>query len=168
MTNNPWLEHVAQFRKSHPNLANSEVYKKAKLTYKKKGGNPAIVKAALDSGVAVVGAVGDSIVKGVNTQHDFNKDNNNLSAERSKNFTKFYRDMQHIRYWDPESISPKLRLKKFGIDPPSSQNDKKNAVKLERANEALYDWCEQQIEKEQNRIDKNKYGKGKTKTKLSA
>ena len=86
-----------------------------------------------------------------------------MSAERSKNFNTFYRDLVHRRFHDPESLPPKVRLKKFGIDPPQAIFKKENEEKRDKADEALYDYAEQQIDKEQNRIDKNKYGKGRKK-----
>jgi len=33
---NPWIAHVAEFRKKHPEMKYSEVLKKAKDSYKKK------------------------------------------------------------------------------------------------------------------------------------
>jgi len=34
---NPWREHVAEFRRTHPDLKFKEVLQQAKLTYQKKG-----------------------------------------------------------------------------------------------------------------------------------
>ena len=158
----PWMDHLAKFRKEHPKMAPIDCSKEAKKTYHKKGGNPALIKGAIDVGKAVVDSAGDAIKKGVETQHNFNKDNGNLASEKATNFNKFYRSLQHTRYWDPESIKPSLRLKKFGIDPPSTQNEKKNEEKLEKANDALYDYAEKQFEKMQDKIDSQR-GKGKKK-----
>jgi hypothetical protein len=36
MPQNQWLEHVAKFRASHPELSYKQVLTQAKLTYKKK------------------------------------------------------------------------------------------------------------------------------------
>jgi len=155
----PWMDHLAEFRKANPNMKPTDCAKEAKKTYKK-GGNPAVVKAAIDVGKAVVDTAGDAIKKGVETQHNFNKDNGNLAKEKASNFNQFYRDLVHQRYWDEEKIRPSLRLKKFGIVPNSAIKDPKNEAKREKADEALYDYAEQQFEKMQGQIDKNK-GKGK-------
>jgi len=45
-------------------------------------------------------------------------------------------------------------------NPPNKIFDKANEAKREKADEALYDYAEQQFEKMQGQIDKNK-GKGK-------
>lgn len=34
---NPWMRHLNDFRKKHPNMSLSEAMKKAKKTYKKNG-----------------------------------------------------------------------------------------------------------------------------------
>jgi hypothetical protein len=35
---NPWMIHLSKFRKEHPKMANTEVMKKARVSYKPKGG----------------------------------------------------------------------------------------------------------------------------------
>ena len=149
-----WMEKLDAYQDKHPNLSRKEcMIKLGKKNKKKrvKGGNP-LIAAAVGAVPEALNSVTKGIETGVKAQHEFNKDNGALAAEKAKNFTKFFRDLQHTRYWDPESIKPSLRLKKFGIDPPNSQNDKKNEAKLERANDALYDWAEKEFDKQMGSI----------------
>jgi hypothetical protein len=107
-----------------------------------KGGNVGAIAGAVQGGI---GGIADAISKGVKTQHEFNKENGKLQAEKQMNFLQFYRDLEHVRFHDPERVPPSLRLKKFGIDPPNAIFDKKNEAKRERADEALYSYAEKRF-----------------------
>jgi hypothetical protein len=160
----PWMDHLAKFRKAHPNMKPIECAKEAKKTYHKKGGNPALIGAIASAVPEALNSITKGVETGVKTQHEFNKDNGALAAEILKNKTQLLRDLKHQRYWDPEKMPAKLRLKKFGINPPSTQNEPKNEAKLEKADEALEEYVDQQFEKYQNKIDARK-AKGKSKKK---
>lgn len=161
---NPWLMHLKKYHADHPNLSYREAMMKAKATYKPvrkmRGGNPAVIGQLISAIPGAVGSIGDSIKKGVETQHQFNKDNGALAAEIIKRKAQLLRDLKHERYWDPEKMPTRLRLKKFGINPPNTQNRPENSDKLDRADEALEDYVDKQFEKYQDRID-GKRGSGK-------
>jgi len=143
---NPWIEHVKKYQKKHPNLDWGQCLKQAKKSYKKRkhGGNPLLVAGVTEAVKAIPGtvnAIGDQIDKGRKTQHEFNKDNGALMAERSKNFQQFYRDLMHKRFWDGESLPPSLRW------PREKTNNPKYADQQEKKDQALYDWAEKQWDK---------------------
>jgi hypothetical protein len=116
------------------------------------GVNPQLIAEAVKAIPAVAESITKGVETGVKTQHEFNKDNLALAAEKSRNFNTFYRDLVHRRYHDPESLPPRLRLKRFNIDPVSAIFDKKNEANRDRADDALYEYAEQQIEKMQSSI----------------
>ncbi len=116
------------------------------------GVNPALIMEAAKIGTEVIGSVGKEVQRGVTTQHEFNKDNYRLAQERAKNESDYLRHLSHTRYHDPESLPPRLRLSYFGIDPPRAMKDKKNAAKLLKADDALYAYAVEQIEKQQRGI----------------
>lgn len=113
------------------------------------GVNPAVLAEAAKIGKEAISSIGSEVQRGVQTQHEFNKENLRLASEKAKVFSDYYRDLAHRRYHNPESLPPSLRLKKFGIDPPKAIFDPKNEAKRERADEALYEYAEKQIEKMQ-------------------
>jgi hypothetical protein len=121
-------------------------FSKFRFVASQKGGNPALVAVA-QAIPGSIGAIGDTIVSGVKANHEFNKENGNLTVQQEQNFQRYFRDLQHQRYWDPERIPASLRLKKFGIDPPSAMKDPKNADKLEKADDALYAYAEKRFYK---------------------
>ena len=106
-----------------------------------KGGNPALISAAVQAIPGAIGGISDAVDKGRRTQHEFNKDNGALAKEKSANFQQFYRDLMHTRYWDGEKLPPKLRF------PREKTNNPKYASEQEAKDDALYEYAEKQWEK---------------------
>jgi hypothetical protein len=145
---NNWKQHLSRYQHSHPNLTLKECMQGASKTYKKKkhGGNPAAIIGAVAQAVpGTITGISDAIDQGRRTTKEFDRESGKLAAERDKNFQNYYRDLAHTRYWNPEAIKPSLRLKKFGIDPPSKINDPKLSANRERADDALYTYAEEKF-----------------------
>lgn len=69
---NPWIIHVANFRKKNPKLSYKEALIEAKKTYNQKGGNPAVAAAAaiapaVAETVGVLGKTTDKVIDAVQT-----------------------------------------------------------------------------------------------------
>jgi hypothetical protein len=143
---NLWIEKVKAYHSKHPELTYKECM--IKLSKKRKhGGNPLAAAEAI-SGVAdsvgnLATAIGDQVDKGRRTTHEISKENGGIevdrasnTGEREKKFQQFYRDMMHKRFWDGDSLPPRLRW------PREKTNNPKYADEQEKKDDALYAYCE--------------------------
>jgi hypothetical protein len=112
-----------------------------------KGGNAAIVGAIAGAVPDTIRGIGDAVDQSRKTTYDFEREEGKVDVKKDNVFMDYYRNLEHVRYWDPSKLPPKLRLKKFGIDPPSRSFDASLKDNLEQADEALYNYAYKKIYK---------------------
>lgn len=147
-SNNPWIEKVKQYNAKHPNLTYKECMIKLSNKRKKKhGGNPMAVAGAI-SGVAdsvggLATSIGNQIDQGRRTTHEISLQNGGIEVdkaynvgEREKKFQDFYRDLMHKRFWDGDSLPPRLRFPRW------KTNNKQYEKEQEIADDKLYAYAE--------------------------
>lgn len=112
-----------------------------------KGGNPALIGAIAEALPETTRAVGDAVDQGRRTTYDFQREEGKVDVKKDNVFMDYFRNLEHVRYWDPSKLPVKLRLKSFGIDPPSESKNKKYSDQLDKADEALYKYAYKKIYK---------------------
>lgn len=120
---------------------------KTQFVASQKGGNAALIGELAAALPESVNAVGNAVDQGRRTTFEIGKETGQFEVDRENIFMNYYRDLEHKRYWNPSKLPPKLRLKKFGIDPPSESKNKKYSSQLDKADEALYDYAYKQFYK---------------------
>ncbi len=113
--------------------------KKTQFVSAQKGGNPLAIAGMVTEGIGnLAGTIGDQIDKGRRTTFEIDKETGNVAAEKAKNFDKFYRDLMHKRFWDGESLPPRLRFDRI------KTNNPKYAKEQEIKDQALWDYAHKQ------------------------
>lgn len=97
---------------------------KHQFTSGQKGGNPlaiAGIQAVGSAAPGAISAIGNLINEGTKQRGDWMKHIGADKIDKIKSFTDFFRELQHIRYWQPTSLPKSLRLSSFGIGDNDSE-----------------------------------------------
>ena len=138
------LKNGAFAEKSTCGKCGSSKFKFIKNPSAMKGGNPlAAVGAVAEALPGLVSGIGEAVDQGRRTTHEISKENGALQVdqaynigEREKKFQQFYRDLMHKRFWDGESLPPRLRFPRYKTNNPAY------AAEQEAADDKLYAYAE--------------------------